>query len=206
MLSRSRSEVEEVTFQLLGLEITVTARRVSPAAEPSPSSPSVGVTLNRVVEPGPPTPSGFILGYDPVDQGLIEQTLDTRTPAALHLLPIDFLNYLVNQLRSNSNQWTPRARIARGFKAGIQARLRLGGEVFEGSVASTGARNHYYICLRGPNHPLGFWTTDLARYLAQVQTIRGEFHDSAVSHGFSTRAESEAYLVGAGRPWPPLLQ
>lgn len=128
MLSRSRSEVEEVTFQLLGLEITVTARRVSPAAEPSPSSPSVGVTLNRVVEPGPPTPSGFILGYDPVDQGLIEQTLDTRTPAALHLLPIDFLNYLVNQLRSNSNQWTPRARIARGFKAGIQARLRLGGE------------------------------------------------------------------------------
>ena len=83
MLSRSRTEIEEVTFQLLGLEITVTARRLASTTETSASSASVGVAVNRGIEPGPPTPSGLILGYDPVDQGLIDLTLEARTPSAL---------------------------------------------------------------------------------------------------------------------------
>ena len=70
--------------------------------------------------------------------------------------------------------------------------------MFEGSIAPTGARNHYYVCLRCPDHPLGFYTTNLARYTAQLQDSRGEFHDHSVSYGFSTRADGS--LLGWLRP------
>lgn len=105
--------------------------------------------------------------------------------------------------------WTPSARIARAFAAGLAAEKRLEGIVHPHAAPGTPCRNSIYIALRAPFRPEGFWTPNYPTYIRLVEprdrTDRSDFDSGSVSHAFATRAEADAYLLGAARAWPPAL-
>ena len=196
-------DVEEVTVLLAGLEITITARPIASAATGYPTGPSATVVASGSVEP--PTEPRYVLDYDPADRVLCTRALAAQGPEELAALPVRFLDYLLTRLRSNHIPWSPKARIGRAFRAGAVGRYRLEGHVFPdstGATESTPFRNCFYICLRCPQYLEGFWTPEFNKYHDLVKNSRGEFYSEGISHGFATHAEVEAYLVGAGRPWP----
>ena len=49
------------------------------------------------------------------------------------------------------------------------------------------------------------WTDDYITYRDQVQGRGGDLHGDSVSHAFASRAEAEAYIIGAQTAWPPML-
>ena len=193
------SEVEEITVTLAGLEITISVRPQRVAS--TSTSPPVA-SLHSIV---PRAPTGFILGFDPVTPDLIERTLAASGTRQFELLHLTFLDYLTHRLHSQHRVWTAAARIGRAFKAGVGARLRLGGQLVPGVTEATPFRSTYYLCLVAPRYPEGFWTPDYSSYIDRVFGPGGDFHPDSISHGFATRSESEAYLVGAGKQWPQRL-
>lgn len=201
--SSTDPEVSEVTVLLAGLEITITARpqrregvQFASRASSTVTAPVVSGTWRA------PT----ILGSDPVDQHLISLALLANGPTDYSALPLDFLDHLLGRLRSSHREWTGKARVGRAFKAGVAARLRLSGELTDARVEGIPFRNSYYICLQSEAYPEGFWTCNYGIYIRSVSTGSGDFEPISISHSFATRAESEAYLVGSGRPWPIHLQ
>lgn len=117
---------------------------------------------------------------------------------------------LASRLRGTDSLWTPRPRIGRAFKAGAVAALRLEGQVTDLTVPGIPYKNSIYVILRAPNLPEGGWTPDYRKYVQAVQThvpgSRHDFHQDSVSHAFASQAEAEAFLAGAGKQWPRLLQ
>ena len=201
-------EIEEITVLLAGLEITIIAR---PAGSSTNTPILIGSATSasptpRIVSNRPVSVVDHILGFDPVSQSLSNRVLRASTPATLAGLPLSFLDHLSSRLRSSHPEWTAKARIARAFKAGLVARLRLEGQYSELSSEGVPFRSSSYIVLRCPNYPDGFWTANYTTYSQQVFTPAREFHPNSISHGFATQAEGEAYLVGAGRPWPTRLE
>lgn len=196
-----RDPVEEVTIRLANLELTISVREVG-----ATSSGGTGVTASGyelISSAQTPEPAIELVGPTlpaAVEQSLLEAT-SARALAGFHL---DFLARFANKLRGTDRDWTPRARVARAYRAGLIARLRLEGEVLEHTSPTTPYRVGYYLVLRSPRHPSGCWTTDYNKYLSAVapSTAHQTFADTSVSHGFASHAESEAYLVGAARPWP----
>lgn len=201
MHSGFTGEVEEITVLLAGLEITISARPARSPSQPVSSTPVVSTTTGT----NGTADDQFVLGYDPVSQALLNQALDTTGANHLARLPLRFLDYLVPRLRSANLEWTGAARVGRAFRAGILARLRLQGEISELGSEGIPFRNTLYVVLRAPGHYGGFWTPDYLAYTQAVLNGDNEFHRDSVSHGFPTRSEAEAYLVGAGRPWPRRL-
>ena len=193
--------VDSVTVQLAGLEISITARRL-PGSVPvsigaSSSAPSILGHLSGVPGGAPTFP--LALG---------RAALAARSAADLRALELPFLDYLRPRLTGASPEWTPQARLARAFAAGFAAALRLEGETHNHSSLGTTFRNSFYIVLRAPRHPEGFWTPNYGLYIAEVgpSSPASDFHHTSASHAFPTRAEAEAYLIGAQRPWPQSLQ
>ncbi len=135
-----------------------------------------------------------------VEQSLLAAT----TPRAYSGFHLEFLTRFSNKLRGLDRDWTPKARVVRAYRAGLIARRRLEGEILDHSSPGTPYRVSYYLILRSPRHPSGCWTMDYGRYLTAVGPSSADhtFADSSVSHGFASHAESEAFLVGAARPWP----
>ena len=84
------------------------------------------------------------------------------------------------------------------------ARLQLAGEYQGGVSSSTPFKNTIYTVLRGRFGDQAFWTSSYAVYGAAVRDPSGQeaFHPELVSHAFASRAEAEAYVAGAGEPWP----
>lgn len=111
--------------------------------------------------------------------------------------------HLVGRLRGSQGSWTPSARIARAFAAGLAAKKRLEGIVHPHAAPGTPCRNSIYIALRAPFRPEGFWTPNYPTYIRLVEPR--DFDSGSVSHAFATRAEADAYLLGAARAWPPAL-
>ena len=72
-----------------------------------------------------------------------------------------------------------------------------GSEHYVNGSPPLGLQNRIYICLRSAKHPQGFWTNSSQQYLDS-----GDRFGTSVSHAFASRAESEAYLLGAGQRWP----
>lgn len=97
-------------------------------------------------------------------------------------------------------------KVGQSFPCWREARLRLEGQFNPNSAESIPFRNYCYICLRAPGYPEGFWTSDYSIYAERVLDRGNEFHASSIRHGCPTRAEVEAYLVGAGQGWPQQLQ
>lgn len=197
--------VESLTVRIANLELTISVRQLSPRATSStgfelvtdlPTVPSVQPTQAAPEEPL------VIFDFSPA---LERQAIEAITPRALEALHLNFLQYLVVKLRSGAQGWSPKARIARAFRAGVLAGKRLSGEAPEESRPAIPFRNSYYICLRRAGGGPGFWTCDYGGYIRAVGSPEGGFDSRSISHSFPTRAESEAFLVGAKRPWPLAL-
>ena len=199
--------VESITFQLAGLELTVTARRVSEvtgvqaALTAGPSTTGPRSDLDR-----------FDLFEDPhqISVELEEWALSSRTATEFSALPLPFLHYLHRRLRGTDTLWRPPARVGRAFSAGVASRRRLDGEVLDFAVCGIPYRNQIYLCLTAPSHSEGFWTSNYSLYIGAVGAIGPDqgfgFVVGSISHSFATRAEGEAYLIGARRGWPRHLQ
>ena len=122
---------------------------------------------------------------------------------------IPVLRPLCRNLRSPDQRWTNRARIVRAYRAGLAARNRLDDAWGEGTPASPGIpfRNRYYIVLRGRGDGAAFWTTEGRLFLDRVQGPAGRaFADGVVCQSLPSLAEADAFLLGAGEPWPDQLQ
>ncbi len=197
MHSAQGSDIESVTVQLAGLEITVSARRLEPVDTSQPTADtSVGPTPEVTSDP-----------YN-ISTQLEEEIIAAREPAALAAIPLPFLTYLEPRLTGRDSNWTARARLARAFRAGVIARRHLNGEFQEGTSPGIPYRNSVYIALREPgNNVAGFWTTSYSTYVRRAgrnHSGNGTFHPDCISHAFPSSTEGEAYLVGARRRWPPV--
>lgn len=194
-------DVETVTLQLAGLELTVSARRLSTA-------PQSEIEFEVIPGSERPRPSSAPV-FPELSENRQEQVLAARTARELAALDLPFLGHLVGRLRGSQGSWTPSARIARAFAAGLAAKKRLEGIVHPHAAPGTPCRNSIYIALRAPFRPEGFWTPNYPTYIRLVEprdrTDRSDFDSGSVSHAFATRAEADAYLLGAARAWPPAL-
>lgn len=196
--------VESITVVLAGLEITISARPVSGSAA------SVSdYELVSSVGGSQPAPAETVVGErgggpHSFPLSLEEAAIAAATPTALSALPLDFLGHLVGQLRGADRTWTPRARIARAFRAGVLGRRRLDGHLQEEVSPSIPFRNSYYVVLRARDGAPGFWTTNYGTYILGVGANRPStgFDSCSISHAFATRAEAAAYLAGARSSWP----
>ena len=182
----SSDGVESITVVLAGLEITITARPL-PGSGVSTSDyelvSSVGGLQPTLDELAPPSRSLELRDFP---LSLEDSSIAAVTPAALAALPLDFLGHLVGQLRGADRLWTPRARIARGFRAGILGRRRLDGQYQEEVSPSIPFRNCFYVVLRARGGAPGFWTTNYGTY------IRGVGGQSSTSDlCFPTQTKSE---------------
>lgn len=104
--------------------------------------------------------------------------------------------------------WTPRARLARAYRAGLSAHRVLQG-LFDKQVISPGfnrrIRNTVYVVARCRQFPGGFYTRDFQIYHDQL-IQGGSLEEDSVSHGFPTLIEGEVFLRGCQfRRWPPEL-
>lgn len=192
------SSVESITIQLAGLELTVSARRLD----------SGEVAQAAVQEGTAPTPEVLVDPYN-ISAELEDSVIAVREAAALATLALPFLTFLEARLRGSHEVWTPRARLARAFRAGVIARRHLNGEYQTGTSPGIPFRNSLYITLReAGNDTTGFWTTSYSAYARRVGRLNptnGTFHPDSVSHAFPSSAEGEAYLLGARRRWPPVV-
>lgn len=120
-------------------------------------------------------------------RALEDRAIRAATIGDLVQLPLPFLDHLLPRLRGHHPEWSPAARIARAFRAGVAARRRLDGIFCEASSLSF--RNCYYVCLRAARGEPGFWTSDYAAYLSRRR-------------GPTACAQIPAFLVGARKGWP----
>ena len=118
---------------------------------------------------------------------------------ALDLSPVE---HLVKRLRAQSQAWGPLARLGRALRAGVIARRRLSGLGGFAPSPSVPFTNSIYVVLRGSPGFGPCFTTSAARYFEVVGLPGGGFHRDSISHAFPTRAEAEAYLIGAEARWP----
>ena len=200
----SSDSLEEVTIRLGDLTIDIrVSRAASTGGEPVPfAQPELVVSGSQATQLAGSLPE--------VPSGVIASALAAQTSEQLSELPLGDLWKLANKLRGTDPSWTPHARIGRAFKAGAIAALRLEGQITGQTVPSIPYKNSIYVILRGPHLPQGGWTPDFKKYLRAVQPEfpgnRNDFHPDSASHAFATQAEAEAFLAGAGKQWPHLLQ
>lgn len=195
-------EVESVTIRLASLELTISVRRLDSVPSSSLGFEVVSTVPESVTSSVLPTaPEEPVLIFD-FEAGIEDRVIATQTARTLEQFPLPFLAYLVVKLRSGVEGWSPKARIARAFRAGVIAGRRLNGIVLHENSLTIPLRNSYYICLRRAAGGPGFWTCNYARYHQAVVGPDGRLCDWSISQGFPSRAEVEAFLVGSRRPWP----
>lgn len=165
---QSETEVQELTFQFQHLEISVQVRIRPRAGSTVSSTPSVEVAART--SPGVEPEEVAVVEQVPISRELEEQVLGASLAPDLAAVPLPFLRYLEDRLRGGDSQWTPRARLARAFRAGVAAHRRLIGEFCESSSPGIPYRNSIYIILRCPNHPHGIWTLTIH---CSFQTVEG---------------------------------
>ena len=94
------------------------------------------------------------------------------------------------------------AWLGRALRAGVIARRRLEGLGGFPPSPSVPFSNTIYLVLRGAPGFGPCFTTSAARYFSVVGVPSGGFHWDSVSHAFATRADAEAFLIGAETTWP----
>ena len=197
-------QVRELSFHFEQLEISV---RVS--VRPRATTGGDSAEPSELVVETSPVSVPDSLVHDPysISVELENQVLAASTPTELGTLNLPFLTYLERQLRGDHQQWTPRARLGRAFRAGVAAFRRLNGILTEESSLATPYRNSIYIILRAPSLPSGGWTGNYSIFITNCGgSAQQAFHSVTVCHAFATRAEGEAYLAGSRRRWPSLLR
>ena len=191
-MSSLPSDLDEVVLRLGGLEITV--RRAGAERAVDQEFELVEALEERSIGPQLSTEEEIERAYTPVE---------------LTALTLPGLVTLSRQLHSTDGSWTGAARVARAYRAGVSARKKVD-RVCDYVVSSPPLphlRNTYYIVLTCPRHPAGFWTSRSKTYSAGVRSPDGSSFDRlSVSHAFPSRAEVEAYLLGARQEWPQHLE
>lgn len=188
--------VESITVQLGELELSISVRRRGEAA----GAGSASVAGNSAFD----SPSS--VGAPAFSPGLVRQVIAAETAADYQQISLPHLSHLLGRFRSSDQVWTPAARLARAFKAGLLAHRRLQGEIVKGAVCGIPNRNTVYIVLRSRDGGAGFWTRDYAIYHRGVfVNIRGQevFDRESISHAFASQAEASAFISGAQVGWPP---
>lgn len=196
--------VDELVLRFGELEIGINVRRA-----PSPSGDQSTWELVSAADAASSTTGATSAPLPHLSPNLVAQSLAAISASDFGELPLGFLDHLANKLRGTDTAWTPKARVGRAFKAGVVASLRLEGQCSDLKVPSIPYRNSIYIILRAPGLEQGGWTPDYGAYIRAVGPTtpsRNDFDDRSVSHSFATRAEAEAFLAGAGKPWPRQLQ
>ena len=181
-------EIERITVRVAGLEIEVRRSRGS-------VEPDLGFEF---VEPA----SGAS-----TEQTLEDTVLEAATAGTLGALDLPQLESFARSLTA-SGDWTPKARVARAYRAGLSARRCLDRSEYcpLATPAIAGLRNCIYIVLTCPRHPDGGWTRSYRTFAAAVKGSSGEIFDKkALCHSFASQAEGDAYLLGASRGWPARL-
>lgn len=129
--------------------------------------------------------------------------------SAEELLQVDLspVDHLLTRVRSSSNGFSPLARLGRALRAGVQAREKLRyGRCSAGSTPALTLPSKIYVILEPAPGGSPGWTDDYLLFRDQVRGKHGDLHGDSVCHAFPSRAEAEAYLLGARRPWPALLR
>lgn len=189
-------ELQELTFNFSRFSISVQVRVTERFPGASGSQP--GPDFELVASEGP-----AIQFSSEVEN----QVLAASTPAEYAALDLGFLSHFERRLTGSHTIWTPKARVARAFKAGLIAFNLLGRS---GPTATeTPAipfRNTIYLILRSPSLPQGGWTLSYQKFIDQCGgNQHGAFHSTTVCHAFATRTEADIYLVGARKQWPQQL-
>lgn len=134
--------------------------------------------------------------------------LEATTPEALESLDLSPVNHLLGRLRARTGTsgWTPAARLGRALRAGLVPRYKLDHEegAFQPSP-DTPHSNRCYVVLRSARRQAS-GTEDHSTFLAAVRGPYTSIHPDAVCHAFPSRAEGEAFCLGAGRIWPAPLR
>ena len=204
MQEGDQPEVQELSFRFANLQVSVRVA-VTPISSTTPTETANLVVTSSAARSGPEEEE--YNEWFPFSEELEEQTLAAQSASELADLPLVFLQAWERRLRGGDPSWTNRARLARAFRAGLAAPRRLDGITCPASSPSIPFRNTYYIILRSPSVPRGGWTADYGLFIGNTgRSYDRDFSSNCVCHAFATRTETEAYLVGARRVWPPQLQ
>ena len=197
-------EEQELVFEFSQLRISVRVT-VEPIAGASSTGP-VGVVSVAAGASSTPPPEPVIVDPYLISVDLENQVLQAdRAERLAELLP--FLRAWETRLRGQDPVWTPRARLARAFRAGVAACRRLEGQFVEASSPVIPFQNSIYIILRSPSLPAGGWTTNYSLFICNCgRNATSDFDRTTVCQSLATRVEADAFLLGARRPWPSQLQ
>lgn len=205
--------LDELVFRFRGLRISISAEPASSPAVGSPaSSPTGSFTLVESSDTGAQASTGPLaeeaasLPTGPEDVSPDEAFTEVDTPEELVCLRLGPYLSLSRGL-STAGLWSPVARIARAYRAGVFAGARLRDERdYIRASPPLPLRNRLYIVLRCAVYPQGFYTDRFSTFEAYVwRNRRGQLEPHCICHGFPSRSEVEAYLAGAQVGWPQEL-
>lgn len=208
----SSDSVEELTVRLGDLEISVRRRGDHPG-ELSAESSLTGLRASAVsAESGAEASAIASLSQwsvagsiEPWSPAWREALLAATTPAAIlevDLQPVEHLD-LERRITGTSGGWTARARVGRALRAGIAARGKLAGAAVVVPFPQLDLSNCIYVVLCGaPGKEPCFCHTAKVYFTVVRASGSDGIHPSSVSHAFPSRAEAEAYAIGAQERWP----
>ena len=187
-MSTEDRDIDSITLRVAGLEIEVRRARGS-------TEPDLGF---EVVEP--PSEAS-------AEQTLDQAVLDATTPGALQALDLPHLEPFARALTS-CGEWSAQARVARAYRAGLSARQCQDQSLYCPLPSPTlpGLKNCIYIILTTPKFRREAGLASIAYSLPPFGGQRGRLDKKALCHAFASQAETDSYLSGAGRRWPPMLE
>ena len=133
----------------------------------------------------------------------------TLPPTPRPAFPADLVPW-AERLTSQYRGLSGIERLRRAFRAGLSDRAALRGERTDldlDAIAPLPLRNCYWVILRcAALGERAGWTSSSDIYFWYLSYPKGVWDSTAVSNGFASEVEAEAYLRGAGLlQWPPEL-
>ena len=134
-----------------------------------------------------------------------EQTriLAATTAQTLHNLCPHFIATHESNIDSVGD-WTPRARLARAFRAGISVRWQRRDRRFslvDSAIIETRRSPVCYVILKCNRYPGPVWTQTLKKYREVLQQPDRTLEPNAYSHSFLSTLEGQVYMEAAGYSW-----
>lgn len=174
--------------------------------EGPPTEPAASASTSAEVLFGPREPAAWTPEWE-------SKLLASNTPADFQALDLRPLKHLLissrlKTIRAASVEWDSLARLGAALRRGREARQALQNHTGADPVPFVPVRPTIFVCLHCPQHPGGFYTKNLSLYYSIVgdRSTRGPNRDpSTVVASFASFAEASAFLIGAEREWPQLL-
>ena len=134
-----------------------------------------------------------------------EQTriLAATTAQTLHNLCPIFI--AIHETKIDSvGDWTPRARLARAFRAGLSVRWQRRDQrcpLVESAIIETRRSPVCYVILKCSRYPGPVWAHSLKKYREVLQQPDRTLEPNSYSHSFLSTLEGQVYLEAAGYSW-----